>query len=76
MTDRKSERRDGRCFGRPQLLANSIEIFISHEKKGDQSIKTLLTLELGQYRKSGSMFSSSEPVRLPPTQKRPVLLRW
>ena len=27
-----------------------------------QSIKTLLTLELSQYRKSGSMFSSSEPV--------------
>ena len=27
-----------------------------------QSIKTLLTLELSQYRKSGSTFSSSEPV--------------
>ena len=27
-----------------------------------QSIKTLLTLELSQYRKSGSMFTSSEPV--------------
>ena len=27
-----------------------------------QSIKTLLALELSQYRKSGSMFSSSEPV--------------
>ena len=33
MTDRKIERSDGRCFGRQQLLANSIEIFISHEKK-------------------------------------------
>ena len=27
-----------------------------------QSIKTLLTLELSQYHKSGSIFSSSEPV--------------
>ena len=27
-----------------------------------QSIKTLLTLQLSQYRKSSSMFSSSEPV--------------
>ena len=27
-----------------------------------QSIKTFLTIELSQYRKSGSMFSSSEPV--------------
>ena len=33
MTDRKIERRDGRCFGRQQLLADSIEIFISHGKK-------------------------------------------
>ena len=31
MTDRKIERSDGRCFGRQQLLANSIEIFISHD---------------------------------------------
>ena len=43
--------------------------FISHEKKkvtivarNLQSIKTFLALELSQYRKSGSMFSSSEPV--------------
>ena len=28
-----------------------------------QSIKTFLTVELSQYRKSGSMFSSSEPAR-------------
>ena len=68
MNDRKIERSDGRGFGRQQLLANSIEIFISHEKKkwlvaarNLQSIKTLLTLELSQYCKSGSMFSSSEP---------------
>ena len=27
-----------------------------------QSIKTLLSLELNKYRKSGSMFTSSEPV--------------
>ena len=33
MTDRKIERSYGRCFGWQQLLANSIEIFISHEKK-------------------------------------------
>ena len=44
-------------------------IFISPEKRkwlvaarNLQSIETLLTLELSQYRKSGSMFSSSEPV--------------
>ena len=37
MTDRKIERSDGRCFGRQQLLANSIENFISHEKKSDSS---------------------------------------
>ena len=29
MNDRKIERSDGRCLGRQQLLANSIEIFIS-----------------------------------------------
>ena len=35
MTDRKiaSERSDGRGFGQQQLLANSIEIFISQENK-------------------------------------------
>ena len=37
MTDRKIERSDGRCFDWQQLLANSIEIFISHEKKSDSS---------------------------------------
>ena len=35
MTDRKIERSYGRGFGWQQLLANSIEIFISHEKKSD-----------------------------------------
>ena len=49
-----------------QLLANSIENFISHEKKKTArylpSIKTFLTLELNHYRKSGRMFPSSEPV--------------
>ena len=30
MNDRKIEQCDGRCFGRQQLLANSIENFISH----------------------------------------------
>ena len=33
MTDRKIEQRYGRGFGWQQLLADSIEIFISHEKK-------------------------------------------
>ena len=33
MTDRKIERSDGHCFDWQQLLADSIEIFISHEKK-------------------------------------------
>ena len=56
MTDRKIELSSGRGFGLQQLLANSIEIFISHEKKqwlvaalNLQSIKILLTLELSQY---------------------------
>ena len=68
MNDCKIELSNGRCFGLQQLLANSIENFISHEKKSVvtagylQSIKTFLTLELSQYRKSGSTFSSSEPV--------------
>ena len=73
--DWKIERRDGRCYGLQQLLANSIENFISHEKEKRlvaayiceiahtlQSIKIFLTLELSQYSKSGSTFSSSEPV--------------
>ena len=67
MTDQKIERSDGHGFGRQQLLANSIENLISHEKKqmlvaarNLQSIETLLALELSQYRKSGSMLSSSE----------------
>ena len=51
MNDRMIERSDGRGFGQQQLLTNS-----------SQSIETLLTLELSQYGKSGSMFSSSEPV--------------
>ena len=66
MTDRKIERSDGRGFGRHQLLANIIEIFISHEKKkwpvvarNLQSIETLLTLELSQYSKSGSIILAS-----------------
>ena len=68
MNDRKIERSDGRGFGRQQLPADSNGHSISNEKKSVvtaqylQSIKTFLTLELSQYRKSGSMFSSSEPV--------------
>ena len=56
-------------LGRQQLLADSIEISFHMKKKkrlvatGNlQSIKTFLALELSQYRKSGSIFSSSEPV--------------
>ena len=69
MTNRKIEQRDGSSFGQQQLLANSIENFILHEKKLTcsqkcQSIKTLLTLELSQYHTSGSMFSSSKQVAL------------
>ena len=37
MTDRKIKLSDGRGFGRQQLLADSIEHFISHEKKSDSS---------------------------------------
>ena len=54
---------------REQLLANSIKNFISDKKTkwlvaalNLQSIETFLTLELSQYSKSGSMFSSSKPV--------------
>ena len=61
----------GRSLCLQQPLANSIEISFHMNKKSDsslpeiyqlQSIKTLLTLELSKYRKSGSMFSSTEPV--------------
>ena len=72
MTDRKIERSYGCSFGQHQLVADSMENFVSHEKKkwlvavwNLQSIKTLfklLTLELSQYRKSDSIFSSREPV--------------
>ena len=58
-------------LARPWLATTSRQFywnFISHEKEKWhvtalylQSIKTLLALELSQYRKSGSMFSSSEP---------------
>ena len=68
MNDRKTERSDGRGFGQQQLPAYSNGHSISNEKKSVvtaqylQSIKTFLTLELSRYRKSGSTFSSSEPV--------------
>ena len=65
MNDRKIERSDGRCLGWQQLLAYSIEI--SHDKNSDSSLPEIYKalkpcLELSQYSKSGSMFSSSEPV--------------
>ena len=68
MNDRKIEPSDGRYFGRQQFLTNSTKIFISDKKKWLiatrylKRIKIFLTLELSQYRKSGSTFSSSEPV--------------
>ena len=67
MNYEKIEQSYERCFYQ-QLLANSIFIKkISSKKKvvaaqNLQSIKAFLTLELNQYHKSGSMFSSSEPV--------------
>ena len=72
MNDRKIEQSDGCCFGLQQLLANSnysIEYFISNEKQIRHHCPiytkhlTFLTLKLSQYSKSGSTFSSSEPVR-------------
>ena len=60
----------GCCLGWQQLLAHSMEISCHMKKKwlvtalNLQSIETLLALELTQiqYRKSGSVFSSSESV--------------
>ena len=37
MNDRKIEQSNGHCFGQQQLLANSIENFISHKTKRDSS---------------------------------------
>ena len=68
MNDPKIERSYERGFSRQQLPADSNGHSISNEKNSVvtarylQSIKTLLTLELNQYRKSNSTFSSSEPV--------------
>ena len=69
MTDKKIERSNGCCFGRQQLLANSIENFTFHVKRKCslrpemyKALKPFLTDELSQYSKSGSMFSSLEPV--------------
>ena len=68
MNHRKIERSDGRGFGQQQLPANSIGISFPNEKRicrhGPISTKhqNLFTVELSQYRKSGSTFSSSEPV--------------
>ena len=77
MIDTKIEQSYGRCFGQQQLLANSIEIFISHEKKwlvaaqNLQSIETLLILELSKYSKS---LAGSCQQRLLTTRKRPVFI--
>ena len=51
------ERSDVRGFGRQQLLANSIENFISHEKKrlaAARNLQRIKPLELSQYHKRGS----------------------
>ena len=63
MTDRKIEWSDGRCFGWQQLLANSIENFISHKKKWIFAARNVFLKR-----------ASRGPQRLQPTQKRPVLL--
>ena len=63
MNDRKIEQSDGRGIGWQQLLANSIEKFIPHEKEGYSLLrcpkftkhKNLLTTELSQYSKSGTV---------------------
>ena len=65
MTNRKIKRSDGRCFGWQQLLDNSVKNKFSHvlvAASNLQSIKTFSNLELSEYSKSGSMFSSSKPV--------------
>ena len=88
MNDRKLERSYGRGFGQQQFFANSIENFILHENKtwkwlvaawNLQIIKTFLTLELSQYSKRNSTFSSrawesvpaSSNCSLQPTRKHP-----
>ena len=68
MNDHKIERSNSCVFRWQQFPADSMEMFIPTNKKSVvaaqylQSIKTFLTLGLSQYRKSGSTFSSSEPV--------------
>ena len=66
MTDRKIERSDGCCFGRQQLLANSTEIFISHEKKSDSLWPEIY--------KALKPCCTTAPQRLPPTRKRPMFV--
>ena len=65
MTDRTIEWSNERGFGRQQLPSK----ISFHMKRKSlvaasylQSIKTLLTVELSQYHKSGSAFPSCEPV--------------
>ena len=78
MTDRKIERSNGRCFGpicndfsplpskfsfhmkKKCVTRRGPKIYIAARYL--QSMKTLSTLELSQYHKSGSIFSSSELV--------------
>ena len=68
MNDRKIEQIHGRGFGRQQLLAHSMEISFPMKKKSVvtarylQRFKPFLIVELSQFRRRGSTFSSSEPV--------------
>ena len=70
INDRKIERSYRRCFGRQQLLANSIEIFISHENKSHslrpEIYKALQPCWLLNW--------VSIQQRLPPTRKRAVFV--
>ena len=67
MNDRQIEQSNGQNFDQQQVLTNCREILIPYEKKwlvtawNLQIIKTLLTLELSQYFKSGNTFSANKP---------------
>ena len=79
MNDRKIERNNGRCFGRQQLLADSIENFISHLKKSDSSrpdiYKALKPFWLSNWVSIARVVAhvpQASLSRLPQTWKRPV----
>ena len=76
MADRKIERSEGRGIVRNKFSPIPSRI----SARNLQSIKTFLTLELSQYRKSGTPVARfvkravRGPRRLPPTRKRPVFV--